>query len=280
MSSVKVGMNGRFFPNNWRPALEEIQFAHSAGFSALQFQGKEIGLTEEELGASFAEIKRALKTSSLTPTMELLIRLNGDGRTQSGKTPLEVLEANLPAIQSLSCQHVHWHLVLEPALEETSPLEHTLLPDFTAATELGLQNGFTFAFEHNEPALNFFSTPQSCAATLAAVPELGFVWDLNHTVPEHLHDFKALAPRTSLLHVADTPLPEVNYHLPLGLGTINFADYARPLLQADFRGFAILEIGGLPKSGGYGRDTDDALIDSKNRLEKAFAAAHEQPLQG
>ena len=275
MSSVKVGMNGRFFPNNWRPAPQEIQFAHDAGFSALQFQGKETGLTEEELGASFAEIKRALKASNLTPTMELLIRLNGDGRTQSGRTPLELLEANLPAIQGLPCQHVHWHLVLEPAPKGTSPLELTLLPDFKAATELGLQNGFTFAFEHNEPALNFFSTPQSCVATLEAVPGLGFVWDLDHTVPEHLHDFKALAPRTSLLHVADTPLPEVNHHLPLGLGTVDFTDYARPLLQADFQGFAILEIGGLPKSGGYGRDTDDALIDSKNRLERAFAAARE-----
>ena len=275
MKSVKVGMNGRFFPNNWRPALEEIQFAHSAGFSALQFQGKEIGLTEEELGASFTEIKRALKAGNLTPTMELLVRLNRDERTQSGKTPLEILEANLPAIRSLPCQHVHWHLVLEPAPEETSQLEPTLLPDFKAAIKLASERGFTFAFEHNEPALNFFSTPQTCAATLEAVPGLGFVWDLNHTAPEHLRGFKALAPRTSLLHVADTPLPEVNYHLPLGLGTIDFTDYACPLLQADFQGFAILEIGGSPRSGDYGRDTDDALIDSKNRLERAFTAARE-----
>ena len=103
MKSVRVGMNGRFFPDNWRPAPQEIQFAHDAGFSALQFQGKEKGLTEEALRASFAEIKRALKASNLTSTMELLIRLNGDGRTQSGRTPLEILEANLPAIQGLSC---------------------------------------------------------------------------------------------------------------------------------------------------------------------------------
>ena len=49
---------------------------------------------------------------------------------------LEILKANLPAIQSLPCQHVHWHLVLEPPLEETSRLELTLLPDFKAATEV------------------------------------------------------------------------------------------------------------------------------------------------
>ena len=248
-------MNGRFFPNNWRPVLDEIRFAHAAGFSALQFQGKESGLTDEHLGASFTETERALKGANLSATMELLIRVQGDGRTPSGKTPLEILGANLPAIQSLPCRHVHWHLILEPPKGVAEQLESALLPEFRGATKLAAQYGFTFAFEHNEPALNFFSAPQSCAAMLERVPQLRFVWDLNHTVPDHLPSFKALASRTSLLHVADTPLPEVNHHLPLGLGTVDFANYARP------------------KSGGLGRDTDDALMDSKNKLELAFAAA-------
>jgi L-ribulose-5-phosphate 3-epimerase len=273
-TSVKVGMNGRFFPNNWRPVLDEVRFAHAAGFYALQLQGKELGLTEEHLGTSFVETKRALETANLTATMELLIRLQGDGRTQLGKTPLEVLEANLPAINGLPCQHVHWHLVPEAPLGEmTKQLERALLPNFEGAVKQGEQHGFTFAFEHNEPALDFFAAPHSCVATLKSVPGLRFVWDLNHTKPEHLSGFKALAARMSLLHVADTPLPEVNYHLPLGLGTVDFTDYAQPLLRAGFQGFAILEIGGLPKSGGFGRDTDHALIDSKNRLEQAFATA-------
>ena len=117
-----IGMNGRFFPNNWRPVLDEIRFAHAAGFSALQFQGKESGLTEEHLGASFIETKNALKAANLTATMELPLRLQGDGHTRSGRTPLEVLEANLPAIQSLPCQHVHWHLVLEAPKEAAGQL--------------------------------------------------------------------------------------------------------------------------------------------------------------
>lgn len=166
--------------------------------------------------------------------MEILVQLQKDGRTASGQTPLKVLEANLPAIQKLSCRQVHWHLVLEPAPKETSQLEQALLPDFKAATKLGLQHGFTFAFEHNEPALNFFAAPKCCKAILEAVPGLGFVWGLNHTVSEDLASFRVLASRISLLHVADTPLPEVSYHLPLGLGTVDFTDYARPLLQADF----------------------------------------------
>jgi L-ribulose-5-phosphate 3-epimerase len=70
----------------------------------------------------------------------------------------------------------------------------------------------------------------------------------------------------SMVHVSDTPLPEVNYHLPLGMGTIDFVDYFIWLVGRGFTGPAVLEIGGLPKSGGYGRDTDEALIDSFNKL--------------
>ncbi len=76
----------------------------------------------------------------------------------------------------------------------------------------------------------------------------------------------ALIPRMSMLHVADTPLPEVNHHLPLGEGSVDLADYCRALRQGGFAGPAILEIGGLPKSGGFGRDTDAALVASLRHL--------------
>ena len=64
----------------------------------------------------------------------------------------------------------------------------------------------------------------------------------------------------SLVHVSDTPLPETNHHLPLGRGSVDVAVVSGldvPL---------ILEIGGLPVSGGPGLDTDDVLLDSRRRL--------------
>jgi len=42
------------------------------------------------------------------------------------------------------------------------------------------------------------------------------------------------------------------------------------LVAGGYSGPAILEIGGLPESGGYGRDTDDALIVSQHRLKEAI----------
>jgi sugar phosphate isomerase/epimerase len=74
----------------------------------------------------------------------------------------------------------------------------------------------------------------------------------------------------SMLHISDTRLPETNEHLPLGMGTVDFARYCQLLRASKFHGPAILEIGGLPKSGGYDRDTDAALIDSLERLRSAY----------
>jgi sugar phosphate isomerase/epimerase len=93
------------------------------------------------------------------------------------------------------------------------------------------------------------------------VPSLGLVWDLNHTRPEDRDRFLALRERFTLVHVSDTPLPETNHHLPLGRGNVDYG-VVRDLDDVP----VVLEIGGLPHSGGPGLDTDEALLDSRERL--------------
>ncbi len=275
-ANLQIGMNGRFFPANWRPARQEIAFAQQAGFAALQFPGKAEGLSAAHLADNLPTVRGLLQNAGLTAVMEIVIHVDRHGQTATGQTPLEILEANLPAITTLPCTCVHWHLVLAAPVEVATVrrLEAALIPQFVAGVALGAQHGFRFGFEHNEPELLLFGPPSACADLLDAVPGLGFVWDVNHTTPEDLPAFLALIPRMSMLHISDTPLPEVNYHLPLGLGAIDFAAYCHALRQGGFQGPAILEIGGLPKSGGYGRDTDAALQDSRQRLQQAFALTH------
>jgi L-ribulose-5-phosphate 3-epimerase len=265
---IRIGMNARLFPGNWRSVTEEIAFAHAAGFVALQVPGPEEGLGEERLGASLPAVRDALAMAGIEAVMEMLVRVDASGRTASGMTPLEVLEANLPAIATLPCTCVHWHLVpLEPTDDETlQALERSLVPQCLIAVSYARLHGFRFGIEHNEPKIGLFAEPRRCAALLDAVSDLGFVWDWNHTAPEHLSGFLTLAPRMTMLHIADTRLPTVNEHLPLGLGMVDCAMYSRELLARGFSGPAILEIGGLPQSGGYGRDTDDALMDSLGRF--------------
>lgn len=272
-STILAGMNGRFFPNNWRPATEEIAFAKTHGFQSLQFGGRETGLGEEELGDSFANVAQALQEANVTAVMEIVVRLTKAGVTKSGLSPLEILQVNLPAIRGLPCHSAHLHLVhVEPMSKaELSELEASFAPQFAQGVALAKEVGFRFGFEHNEVNLqSFFNNPESCRRLLEAVPDLHFVWDFNHTPAQHVPIYKSLIPRMSMLHISDTPLPETNYHLPLGQGNIDFEDYFSALNQADFDGAAILEIGGLPKSGGYGKDTDEALIASLHRLQMAI----------
>jgi sugar phosphate isomerase/epimerase len=202
--------------------------------------------------------------------MEIVVRIDSSGRTASGQTPLDVLRANLPAIQGLQCRCVHWHLVADPLPHPSiiSTMESELLPQFEEATALAQHHEFQFGIEHNEPDLLLFGTPDACERLLEAVPGIGFVWDLNHTIPDHLVAFENLTPRMSMLHISDTLLPQVNSHWPVGRGNIDFASYFQVLTQYRFDGPAILEIGGLPQSGGYGQDTDEALVNSLLALKQ------------
>ncbi|HEY8598609.1 MAG TPA: TIM barrel protein [Thermomicrobiales bacterium] len=267
---ILFGLNYRDFPGNWRPAREEIAFARAHGFAAMQFHGRERGLSDADLGAPATTMGADLTAAGIVPVMEIIVRVDEAGRTEAGYTPIEVLQANLPAITALGCRCVHWHLVpiTEAGEEVWEGLEKVLMPQLAAGVALGATHGFRFGIEHNEPAIPLFPTPERCAAMLAAVQGLGFVWDLNHTAPEQLDGYLALTDRMTMLHVADTPLPAVNHHLPLGLGTIDFAAHFAALRARHFTGPAILEIGGLPLSGGYGRDTDEVLVESLRQCEK------------
>ncbi len=274
---IQIGMNGRFFPNNWRSARDEIVFARLAGFHCIQFPGPPDGLGVARLGDSLETVALALRRARVTAVMEMVVPLYGNGRTAAGQTPLDVLQANLQAITSLPCRQVHWHIVLKESLApaEIAQLEEALLPQFLAAVDLARRRGFQFGFEHNSLDMPVFHTPERCRQMLTAVPGLSLVWDFNHTQPQDFAAFAALAPRFSLLHVSDTPWPDVNHHLPLTQGSLDLAAFVQSALDGGFRGPAILEIGGLPKSGGYGRDTDEALHASRDILtEMVYRAAN------
>ncbi len=278
MAPIQIGMNARLYPGFWRPAREEVAFARALGFAWLQFPGPEHGLDADRLGDPPRVVAAALQGAGIGAVMEIGVQIDAAGRTAAGRTPLDALRANLPAIAALRCARVHWHLAPAvgfdaDAADAPREMEESLRPQFAAAVALAARHGFRFGVEHNEPRLGLYATPARCAAILDAVPGLGFVWDINHATPEQVGGYLALTPRMTLLHISDTPLPAVNAHLPLGLGTVDLAAYCRELLARGFRGPAILEIGGLPQSGGYGRDTDAALADSRERLRRAVDTA-------
>jgi L-ribulose-5-phosphate 3-epimerase len=269
-SGIHIGMNGRFFPGNWRAARDEIVFAKMAGFDCIQFPGMLKGLDTNRLGDPLEVVGMALRRAGLTAVLEMVVPLYANGCTTEGDTPLTVLEANLQAIKSLQCTHVHWHFVLKENLadEQLRALEQQLASQLAEAVALARVHHFCFGLEHNSADVPLFHRPESCADVLTAVPDLGLVWDFNHTAEADFAAFSALADRVTMLHVSDTLWPDVNHHLPLGQGNLDLSWFLQRLAAAQFNGTAVLEIGGLPKSGGYGRDTNEALIESRARFEQ------------
>lgn len=270
--SIAIGMNARLFPANWRPIRHEISFARQLGCTYLQVHGSERGADAAYFGEAPEAVGDALARHGLSATMEIVVRLRANGQTIGGATPLDVLRANLPAIDALGIQHVHFHFAPAEYLtsETLRALEGALIDQLATGAALARRHGCTLGLEHNEPDVPLFAELEPVITALESVPDLGFVWDLNHTPPDELGEWMDLAPRMTLLHVSDTPLPKVNHHLPLGLGSIDFSARFHALHSAGYAGPAILEIGGVPKSGGFGRDTDDALADSVARLRGAL----------
>ncbi len=272
MSKIAIGPNARLFPKNWRPIREEIAFAKKNGFKSIQISVKAENASEKWFDDSFERVSKLLTDAGITAVMEIRLFLNKDGLTSDDKSPLEILQINLPAIIALPVKYVHWHWApgydLHQANAETmARLEQNLVAQLKEAVILAKTHNFIFAFEHNEAAIGLHSSAKACLKTLKQVEGLKFVWDLNHSSDFELSEFKELMPYMSVLHVSDTALPELNYHLPIGQGNIDFAKYFQALKDNNFAGPAILEIGGLPKSGGFGKDTDAALVDSLARLE-------------
>lgn len=69
--TIQVGINGRFFPEQWRPATEEITFLLNNGFRAIQFLGSAEGFSVDKLGAPFPVVAQALQEAGVTAVMEV-----------------------------------------------------------------------------------------------------------------------------------------------------------------------------------------------------------------
>jgi len=249
-------MLGRFFGRltggNWRPPEQELQFASAAGFDTLQIRSDRAGEIEDELGIGAAELGARFDDLGLEPVLEMLVRHEAEQGTFA-----RALRANLAAIEAIGVLRVHIHPV---GPSDAAPI---LRDDFAEALEVAESAGLILGVEHNAPGHRLLVEPDDVESLLDALPALGFVWDLNHTRPEHVARFLALRERFTLVHASDTPLPETNHHLPIGRGTVDFS-----VLRGIDDVPVVLEVGGLPVSGGPGLDTDDVLLDSLDRLRQ------------
>jgi sugar phosphate isomerase/epimerase len=253
---MDVGMLGRFFGRhtggNWRPPADELRFAAAAGFDTLQVQSRRPGELEDELGIGGEELGALYDELGVEPALEMLVRHEGEPGTFA-----RALRANLDMIDAAGFLRVHVHPV---GPVEAKPY---LARDLAEALEVADDAGLIFGVEHNAPGHRLLVGIDEIERLLEEVPGLGLIWDINHTPAEDVPRFLALRERFTLVHVSDTPLPETNHHLPLGRGNVDLS-----VLHGIDDIPLVLEIGGLPHSGGPGLDTDDALSESLAALRR------------
>ena len=214
-----------------------------------------------------------LRDAGLGAVMEMAFRIDADGRTSTGGTILAAVRANLAPLAALGATAVHIHPVPH---HPDDPDAVRRLEDLLARVLPGVCRG---GRRRRRVAVGGAQRAPARAALGPAAGRRparrrrrpGFVWDLNHTAPNRLPEFAALAPRMRLVHVSDTPLPQLNGHQPIGGGSLDVEAYLGAALDGGFRGPLVLEIGGHPLAGGFGRDTDEALVDSLGRVRSLLA---------
>src|SRR5687768_13913149 len=101
---MRIGYVDRSFPDNWRPALEEVAFATAHRFEALQYMVHPNVPGRPQLSDTpLDELHDTLAEANIMPTLEINCRVTEIGRLADGRTPLELLDSFLPFITTVGC---------------------------------------------------------------------------------------------------------------------------------------------------------------------------------
>jgi hypothetical protein len=87
---VRVGLNGRFFPSNWRPPADELRFAEAHGFDAIQVRVDPPATIDDVL-------RERPPAGGGEWVVELLLRAS------TGIAAADAVRANLDAIHARRC---------------------------------------------------------------------------------------------------------------------------------------------------------------------------------
>ena len=253
---VDVGMLGRFFGRltggNWRPPAEELAFAAAAGFDTVQIRSDRAGEIEDELGVDPETLGALFDDGGVEPVLEMLVRHDGEPGTIA-----RALRANLAAIERDRCSP----RARPPGRPERggAAARRPISPRRSTVAE---DAGLIFGVRAQRAGAPAARRPDDVEALLDAVPGLGFVWDVNHTRPEHVTRFLALRERiharARLGHAApgDEPPPSARPR----------QCRLQPVRTPRRRAARSSRSAGLPPRGGRGLDTDEALLDSLDGL--------------
>jgi len=173
------------------------------------------------------------------------------------------IERDLLVFSLLGAEKANVHPFLWAPLHETRWIRETNIAAFqrllTRAKELGLK----LMLENIPP---YFNTPRDLSVVFAAVPELSFHLDVGHANLETEHNLTVelaslFAGRLEHVHFSDNNGGELDLHLPLGVGKIDWSWIVHILKRIGYDGTITLEV--------FARDREYLLF-SRDKLRELW----------
>lgn len=157
---------------------------------------------------------------------------------------LSEIERDMQIFLHLEAKKVNVHPFTWAPLHETRWIRETNIHSFQRLTETASKLGLKLMMENMAP---LFNTPRDLSSVFSAVPELGFHLDVGHANLETEHNLSVelsslFADRLEHVHFSDNNGGNLDLHLPLGVGKIDWKWIVHILKRVGYDGTITLEV--------------------------------------
>lgn len=157
---------------------------------------------------------------------------------------IQEIERDILIFTELGAELVNIHPFIEAPLHETRWIRERNIEAFRHLSEKARASGLELMLENMPPN---FNSPRDLATIFAAVPEMGFHLDVGHANLETEHNMTVelasyFADRLRHVHFSDNNGGNLDLHLPLGVGKIDWQWVVHILKRIGYDGTITLEV--------------------------------------
>lgn len=154
------------------------------------------------------------------------------------------LERDMLIFARLGAKKVNVHPFSHAPLHETRWVRETNISAFSRLLAHAQGLGLKFMLENTPP---IFNTPRDLSIVFSALPEMGFHLDVGHANLETEHNLTVelaslFADRLEHVHFSDNNGGDLDLHLPLGVGKIDWKWVVHILKRVGYDGTITLEV--------------------------------------
>ncbi len=157
---------------------------------------------------------------------------------------MQEVERDLMIFAELGAQKANIHAFIRVPLQETRWIREMNVAAFRRVLQKAKELGLKLMLENSPP---HFNTPRDLSTVFAAVPELALHLDVGHANLETEHNLTVelaslFVARLAHVHFSDNNGGNLDLHLPLGAGKIDWPWIVHILKRVGYDGTITLEV--------------------------------------